>query len=424
MPEPGGEAAANVSYRALWRVPGLPALALLTLLGRLGGSVWSLGLVLFVLQRFHSPSLAGLTAAASWLPGLACSPIAGALLDRHGRKALIALDLAVAVSMVVSIAALDRSGRLAPAGLVLIVGLGSITLPLTMTGTRSLMPLLTPRPLWDRMNALDSASLNVTELLGPVLAGLLFASLGGLSTLLFVAAVWLAALCMTALLRDAPTMGGPSSLFRDTLAGLRYTLANPSLRALAVILPISNAGWGMLTIALPVLVLGLPHGGSLEVGLLWSVFGLTALVGSLLSGRVRTSGREGRLIGGLSLVSAVGLAVVAVSALGPATLLLAAAGMVIAGAADGGASVPLFSFRQRVMDPAWFGRSLAISISLSVVGLPLGSALAGPLLGWSVQGTLAIAASLELVAGGLALGLLRHPQYVGPPPAPASPPNG
>ncbi len=210
---------------------------------------------------------------------------------------------------------------------------------------------------------------------------------------------------MTALLRDAPTTRGAGSLFRETLAGLRYTLAKPSLRALAVILPISNAGWGMLTIALPVLVLGLPHGGSLEVGLLWSLFGLTALVGSLLFGRVRTSGREARLIGGLGLVSAVGLV-----ALGPATLLLAAAGMVIAGVADGGASVALFSFRQRVMNPAWFGRSLAISISLSVMGLPLGSALAGPLLGWSVPGTLAIAAGLELLAAGLALRLLRHPE--------------
>ncbi len=418
MPEPSGEAAANVSYRALWRVSGLPALVLLTLLARLGGSVWSLGLVLFVLQRFHSPTLAGLTAAASWLPGLGCSPIAGALLDRHGRKGLIALDLAVAVSMVMSIVALDQSGRLAPEVLVLIVGLGSITLPLTMTGTRSLMPLLTPQPLWDRMNALDSASLNVTELLGPVVAGLLFASVGGLGTLLVVAAVWLAALSLTALLRDAPTTRGDGSLFHETLAGLRYTLAKPSLRALAVILPISNAGWGMLTIALPVLILGLPRGGSPQVGLLWSIFGLTALIGSLLFGRVRTSGREASLIGGLGLVSAVGLGVVAVSALGPATLLLAAAGMVIAGAADGSASVALFSFRQRVMDPAWFGRSLAISISLSVMGLPLGSALAGPLLGWSVPGTLAIAAGLELLAAGLALGLLRHSE------PPVSAPSG
>jgi len=410
MRRPSSASPARSGYRALLQVPGLPALALVTLLSRVGGSVWSLGLVLFVLQRFHSPSLAGLAAAAGWLPGLVCSPIAGALLDRHGRKRLIALDVTVGVAMVISLVALGRADRLSPGVLLLIVGLGSLTLPLTMTGTRSLMPLLTPAPLWDRMNALDSASLNLTELLGPVLAGLLFAAVGGLGTLLVVAAVWLAALVLTPLLLDAPTTSGDRSLFRDTLAGLRYTLANPSLRGLALVLPLGNVGWGMLTIALPVLILGLPYGDPRQVGLLWSVFGLTALLGSLLLGRIRTEGREVPLIAGLGLVSAVGLLFVAASPLVPPTLLLAAAGMVIAGAADGAESVAMFSFRQRVMDPAWFGRSLAISISLSVAGLPLGSALAGPLLGWSVPGTLAIATAFAAVASILALVVLPRVQ--------------
>jgi len=40
--------------------------------------------VLFVLQRYQSPSLAGLTVLLSILPGLALSPVAGALLDRQG----------------------------------------------------------------------------------------------------------------------------------------------------------------------------------------------------------------------------------------------------------------------------------------------------------------------------------------------------
>ena len=51
---------------------------------RLGLYTVILTLVLFVLQRFHSPSLAGITVFLAIAPGIALSPIAGALLDRHG----------------------------------------------------------------------------------------------------------------------------------------------------------------------------------------------------------------------------------------------------------------------------------------------------------------------------------------------------
>ena len=51
-------------------------------------------LTLFTLAEFGSASLAGLVAFASFAPGILVSPIAGALLDRHGRVRLIGLDFA------------------------------------------------------------------------------------------------------------------------------------------------------------------------------------------------------------------------------------------------------------------------------------------------------------------------------------------
>src|SRR2546423_5310010 len=77
------------SYAALLRVPGFARVALGTLLARLDGQMWEIVLVLFVLQRYRSPSLAGLTVLLSIVPGLALSPVAGALLDRQGRVRLV-----------------------------------------------------------------------------------------------------------------------------------------------------------------------------------------------------------------------------------------------------------------------------------------------------------------------------------------------
>ena len=66
-------------------------------ISRVAGSMTSVALVLFVLAEYDSPALAGVVTFASIFPGLLVAPIAGALLDRHGRTRLIMLDYVVAL---------------------------------------------------------------------------------------------------------------------------------------------------------------------------------------------------------------------------------------------------------------------------------------------------------------------------------------
>lgn len=75
---------AHLSYRALWKIPHLVELIAAMALSRLAERMFSLMLILFVLARFHSPSLAGWITFAAVAPGLIVSPIAGAILDRTG----------------------------------------------------------------------------------------------------------------------------------------------------------------------------------------------------------------------------------------------------------------------------------------------------------------------------------------------------
>ena len=67
-------------------------------------------IVLFTLDAYDSPALAGLVTLAYILPGILVSPIAGALLDRHGRVRLIILDYIVAGSTLGIIAFLALLG--------------------------------------------------------------------------------------------------------------------------------------------------------------------------------------------------------------------------------------------------------------------------------------------------------------------------
>jgi hypothetical protein len=65
--------------------------------------------------------------------------------------------------------------------------------------------------------------------------------------------------------------------------------------------------------------------------------------------------------------------------------------------------IALFTLRQRRTDPAWLGRAFAVSMSLNFSGLPVGSALAGPLVSWSPAGTFLVAGALIAVSGVIPL---------------------
>ena len=77
---------------------------------------------------------------------------------------------------------------------------------------------------------------------------------------------------------------------------------------------------------------------------------------------------------------------------------LVAVAIFVVGLANGPFDIGLFTLRQRRTDPAWFGRAFAVSMSLNSVGNPIGSALAGPLIAWSLNGALWAAVAACLLA--------------------------
>src|ERR1019366_1336394 len=106
------EAPLDRSYRALLGVPRLGRVVASMGLARIGQSMGGVGLVLFALGVYDSPALAGVVTFASVVPGLLIGPIAGALLDRHGRVRLMILDSVVALASLVLIGGLGVAGPL------------------------------------------------------------------------------------------------------------------------------------------------------------------------------------------------------------------------------------------------------------------------------------------------------------------------
>jgi MFS family permease len=390
-------ASPTVSYRALFAIPSLGRVVASMQLARIAGSMVGVALVLFALLEYDSASLAGLVTLVSILPGLFISPVAGALLDRHGRVRLVQADYLVAAIALLLIGGLSLAGALEPWSLLLIAGLASLTNPLSASGLRSLFPIMVPRHLWERVNAVDSNGYIVATIVGPPLAAILLSTLGPAVGIIVIAVPLLIAAVVLIGVRE-PHLETASSgrLLIDAWQGLMYVVHNRTLRGLGVAITLNNLANGAISIIVPLLVLEAMGGTELAVGVAFAISGVAGMVATLFVGRMDTRGREwrmlwrsmlGMVVPTLLLVPLAGGAIPSVLA-GYGVLVLA---MAFTGILNGPLDIALFTIRQRRTDPAWIGRAFAVSMAVNFAGYPVGAALAGQLASVSLVAAVGLA---------------------------------
>jgi predicted MFS family arabinose efflux permease len=387
------------SYRALLAVPSLARVLLAMQIARIAQSMVSIVVILFALQRYGSAPLAGSVAFASIAPGMVISPIAGALLDRHGRVRLIILDYAVAASSLTLIAVLALAGALPGWLLLAIAGVSSLTAPLSSSGLRSLFPLMVPAPLWERVNAVDSNGWVLATVVGAPLGAVAAQLLGFEPALFIIAAAYVFAAAIMVGAPDPRTeVNSTGNLLLDAWQGLTYTWNNRTLRALAISLSIMNLAGGVIEIVVPLLILRRLGLDQDVVGYMFGLMGLFGVISAFVFGRVRTERREKPLIVLPSFVFTAAAAIL----LWPAGLLPIVLAMAMGGLANGPLDVAMFTLRQRRTDPAWMGRAFTVSMNLNFSGFPIGAALAGVLVGVSIETAIVFGVVANLLGAVLA----------------------
>ena len=386
------------SYRALLAVPSLGRVVAGMQVARIAQSMVGVSLVLFTLTEYRSATLAGIVTFLSIAPGMVASPVAGALLDRHGRSRLVLVDYVVACASFGLIGVLAMTGHLPVWLLLLIAAISSLTGPLSNSGLRSLFPLLVPRPLWERINAVDSMGYVVATIVGPPAAGALVALMGGPAALVGIGAIFaVAALVLIGIPDPQTDVTSTGRLLLDAWQGLVYTWRNPTLRALGFAISAVNLSAGVVTIVIPLIVLDHLHQGPAVAGAVFAAMGVGGGVAAIVVGRTNSHGRE-RVMLALPML---GMAAAIVLLL-PGQLFLLVASMLIQGLMNGPMDVGLFTLRQRRTDPAWMGRAFAVSMTFNFAGFPIGSAIAGPLASASIPAAIAFAVAMAVVAAVIA----------------------
>ncbi len=302
---------------------------------------------------------------------------------------LFTLDFLIGAASLAIIGTLALVGLLPAWLLIAIAALSSLTGPLSATGLRSLFPLMVPRYLWERLNAIDANGYVVATIIGPPVAALAVSYLGGAWALIVLGLAYaLAAAIVFGVPDPEAETASSGSLLRDAWDGVRYAWSNRTIRALGFTVTTLNIAGGIGTIAIPLIVLNRLGLSTEAVGLIYAFQGVVGLVAGLFAGRIDTRGRERQLIVWPMLGFALGTALLLPSA----GLLPVLAAMAVTGLVNGPMDVAMFTVRQRRTDPAWMGRAFAVSMSFNFAGFPIGSVIGGILAAQSIE--LAIAVSV------------------------------
>jgi hypothetical protein len=207
-----------------------------------------------------------------------------------------------------------------------------------------------------------------------------------------------AGLCVARIRRSSSAMPRAGSILTLAWHGLVRVVGQPTLRGLALSYALYEMCWGVLVVAVPVIAAQHFAGGAgaAVAGFLWAGLGLVGGTAALIAGHLRATGRERQLMGLGMLGTAVAVWPLAAQFGLPGLVV----GLMLVGAAAGPIDVGVLTLRQRRTDPAELGRVVSISMSLNLSGGPLGSALAGVLVTWSLSATLAVAAFAAVLAAG------------------------
>jgi predicted MFS family arabinose efflux permease len=368
-------------------------------IARIGQSMLSVAIVLFALAAYESPRIAGMAAFFILFPGLIVSPIAGALLDRHGRTRLVVIDYLIALASLVLIGVLAVAGALPAWLLIAIAGFASLTTPLSATGLRSVLPLIVPPHLWERVNAIDSTGYVMATVVGPPAAAMLVSFWGGPAAFIFIGLSFgLAAVVIARTPDPSPEAAPYGRLFADAWQGLMYTWRNRTLRGLGFSISVLNLVHGIFNIVVPVIVLERLRMDQTVVGLVLAAQGLAGILSAVFFGRIDSRNRERTML----IIPMVGTALAVAILLLQSNLVVLVGVMLFTGALSGPLDIALFTVRQRRTDKRWTGRAFAVSMSFNALGIPIGAALAGAIVVRSIETAIGLGVVTSLIAAVLA----------------------
>ncbi|MFO1142203.1 MAG: MFS transporter [Amaricoccus sp.] len=366
---PRGSALAPLAspvFRAIW---------IASLASNFGGLVQAVGAAWMMTTITPSANMVALVQASTTLPIMVFSLAAGAIADSFNRRRvmLVAQGFMLCVSIALTVAASMQ--LLTPwtlLGFTFLIGCGTA---LNNPAWQASVGDMVPRSELPAAVALNSVGFNLTRSVGPAIGGVIVAAAGAAAAfavnsvsyfgLIGVLLWWRPEYPQSPLPRErlGPAMG----------AGLRYVAMSPNITKVVLRAFLFGLTAVVVMALLPLVARELVQGGPLTYGGLLGAFGVGAIGGAFIGGRLR----EVLSNEWIARLAFAGFAVCAtVLALSTRTW-LTALGMLVGGACWV-LALALFNTTVQLSTPRWVvGRALALYQTAAFGGMALGSWLWG-----------------------------------------------
>jgi MFS family permease len=394
MPRPEASSAdgitaplANPTFRRIW---------LASLLSNLGTLIQGVAVGWAMTLMTSSADKVALVQTALGMPVMLVAMLAGAFADVHDRRVVALVSLAIALAGASVLAVLAGFELLTPNILLVLcfaVGCGTALLgPAWQTSVSEQVP---PESVPAAV-ALNGMSYNIARSIGPAIGGVVVATLGTFAAFTLNALAYLPLMVALYLWnRVAPRSRlPPEQMTRAVLSGVRYIVHSPSMQVVLLRSMAFGTIGGVVLALMPLVASDLLRSGAGTYGLMFSAFGVGAVISALNVTTIRkrmSSEGANRLC---AVLFGVSIALVAVSR----SAFVTALALLVAGAAWNMAWT-LFNIGVQLSVPRWVvGRSLAAYQAASTGGIAIGS------WGWGHLAEVAGVRTALLVAGTLMVG--------------------
>ncbi len=395
----------EMTVTAVARPTRTPVIALLgpNAVSLAGNVLAALAIPWFVLETTGSAARTGLVGFFTIVPTVLAAFFGGGLVDRLGaRRTSILADLLSGVTVAL-VPLLHQTVGLPFAGLLGLVFLGALFDAPGGTARTVLFPDVVERAgmRLERGNATYQAIQRFSQLLGPVLAGLLIAGFGASNALWVDAASFAVSAGLVAMAVPARVSTGPAQVrgrYLDEIrAGWSFLRSDRLVRTLVGAIAVTNLLDAAVTaVVLPVYVRD-AYGSARALGLVFAAFGAGAVASSLAFGAV--GHRLPRRTTFVLAFVAVGLPLLVLVAMPPLAVVVAS--RVVVGLAAGPINPILMTVLQERVPTELRGRVFGTLTAAVLVAAPAGVILAGYVIeGVGLQAVLAVIAAGYVVTTG------------------------
>jgi hypothetical protein len=405
---------------ALRRSGGLSPLYLMRASDALASTTATYAIPLLVLITTGSTALTGIAFLLEWTPRLSAFTFSGSLTDRFGAGHVFRFTNFVRATMIalaaVLLTALPRAGAVTTTVVLAFGAVSGLLAEVSFVAVETL-GAEAGRHLGGQAHRVQAAQTGIDQgavLVGPLLGGVLL--LAGPGVLLAVVAL-LAMTAAAATPDDSVPVEGhcaPSSL----LTGWRILRRTPALAWLIGGLAASNLASGVLQAAAPITVIHRFHYSTAAVGAVWSAAAVASLL-TVIAARKAIDRWSVWPVG--AVAASVSTAACLAVALAPGFAAYTAAVAVLM-AAEGALTVVLRTLRARLIPATAFGSTMAVTIILVLLPLPVAGALVAAVPAAGLPHLLLACALLQgAVLAACFSGLRRHRDACAPPLEPVRP---